>query len=164
MTKNVSRILALFLALVLALSLVGCSKSKSADASKSDRPEGTWRLVKVDGDDLETSLTKQAEAQGYTLDEMLELISAFAAMAGADINLTRETLRDYMLITLKEGGEAVVSSVGVEENGTWTQNGNTITLKVTKDGETSEMDLTLENGTLVMKDPDSGSTMVFTKD
>lgn len=63
-----------------------------------------------------------------------------------------------MTITLNKDGTVVLSSEGESENGTWTQNGDTLTLS-SDEGE--DMDLTVDGNNLIMEQ--SGVTVTFSK-
>lgn len=163
MKKNVCRILAAMLVLVMLLGLAAC-KSKKDDSSSKDGGSvaGTYRLTTVNGDDLETAFRKQADEQGYTLDQLFEMFNQLAAMAGSDMKLSLDTLRDYAIVTLKEDGTVTVSSLGATANGTWEQNGDSINVKVTMDGEESQQTYKFEGGKLIQADEED--TLIYEKD
>ena len=165
--KHLSKILAALLALVMILSLVGCA-GKGGDAAKANEsadtgPVGTWRVSKINGEDLETAFRKQAEANDMTLEQMIETFNLLAAMGGADFKLSMDNLNDYALLELKADGTVTFTSLGSTVEGTWKQNGNTVNVTLVSEGETSEQTLTMENGTLRMTNPDSGEVMTFEK-
>ena len=77
------------------------------------------------------------------------------------VTIDQDTLESLfggeMTYTFEEGGTVVLSLAGVSVEGTWSQDGNTVTLDV--QGDTGTM--TLDGDTLTMEE--SGVTVEFTK-
>ena len=129
MKKKTARILALVLAAVMVCALfVACAASK---------PDGTYKIKTINGKPMKDFYTEQAEAAGYSLEDMLSMIG-----------IKENELNDMISFTFKSDGTgyARMSMLGKSKdaNFTWELNGKDLT--VTTDGESET--LTFENNTI----------------
>ena len=104
------------------------------------RPEGRYVISTIDDDPVDE----------YIMDNYKMDVKEFLKENGI------LTVGDYSTVELKFGGDAVLSSLGVKADGTWEQDGETIT--VTFFGASRE--LTLKGKNLIL---DSNGTEVVYK-
>lgn len=142
MKKNTARILALVLAAVMVCALlVACAASK---------PSGTYKIKTINGKSMKDYMKEQAEAVGYSLDDMLSLMG-----------VKESELDDMISFTFNSDGTgtAKMSMMGENQSASFTWELNGKDLNITADGETKT--LTFENNTISYSE--DGQTIVLGK-
>ena len=139
----------LVLALVAAL-FVGCAgkdnkDNKKPDAKNADTVVGTYKVKTMNGKTLQQAMEEEAEASGMTVEEMMEDLPDGV------------TLDNLIVLTIKDGGAASIAMYGVTVDGTWTQDGNNLTITIGDE----PMEATYANGEITIED--DGTTIVFAK-
>ncbi len=91
--------------------------------------------------------------------EPANIAGSYKLTAGMDNGtaVPEDQIPEY-IIELSEDGGVTMTIMGISETGTWTQNGNVLTL-TSDEGQT--MDVTLEGNALVFTE--GSNTMTFTK-
>ncbi len=166
------KILALTLVLVLVLAaFVGCKKTRAADKNGDPPSQKTTEAPLSEGI---VGWYKAETINGMSFTEWMA--SMFGGLAGEDETapaMSEEELKEkltslgidldnFMSIELLEDGTAVMSSMGIASKGTWTQDGENVTV-TTNDGteQTGTFDgsrLTLKASSELME-----TTVVFVK-
>ena len=166
------KILALTLVLVLVLAaFVGCKKTHAADKNGDPPSQKTTEAPLSEGI---VGWYKAETINGMSFTEWMA--SMFGGLAGEDETapaMSEEELKEkltslgidldnFMSIELLEDGTAVMSSMGIASKGTWTQDGENVTV-TTSDGteQTGTFDgsrLTLKASSELME-----TTVVFVK-
>ena len=166
------KILALTLVLVLVLAaFVGCKKTRAADKNGDPPSQKTTEAPLSEGI---VGWYKAETINGMSFTEWMA--SMFGGLAGEDETapaMSEEELKEkltslgidldnFMSIELLEDGTAVMSSMGIASKGTWTQDGENVTV-TTSDGteQTGTFDgsrLTLKASSELME-----TTVVFVK-
>ncbi len=129
MKKNTARILALVLAAVMVCALfVACAASK---------PDGTYKVKTINGKSMKDYMSEQAEAAGYSLEDMLSMIG-----------IKENELNDMISFTFKSDGTGTASMkmLGMNESAdfTWELKGKDLTVTANGKSET----VTFENNTI----------------
>ena len=142
MKKNTARILALVLAAVMVCALfVACAASK---------PDGTYKVKTINGKSMKDYMSEQAEAAGYSLEDMLSMIG-----------IKENELNDMSSFTFKSDGTGTASMkmLGMNESAdfTWELKGKDLT--ITANGESKT--LTFENNTISFSE--EGQSVVLGK-
>lgn len=166
------KILALTLVLVLVLAaFVGCKKTRAADKNGDPPSQKTTEAPLSEGI---VGWYKAETINGMSFTEWMA--SMFGGLTGEDETapaMSEEELKEkltslgidldnFMSIELLEDGTAVMSSMGIASKGTWTQDGENVTV-TTNDGteQTGTFDgsrLTLKASSELME-----TTVVFVK-
>ena len=166
------KILALTLVLVLVLAaFVGCKKTRAADKNGDPPSQKTTEAPLSEGI---VGWYKAETVNGMSFTEWMA--SMFGGLTGEDETapaMSEEELKEkltslgidldnFMSIELLEDGTAVMSSMGIASKGTWTQDGENVTV-TTSDGteQTGTFDgsrLTLKASSELME-----TTVVFVK-
>ncbi len=129
MKKNTARILALVLAAVMICALLAaCAASK---------PDGTYKIKTINGKPIKDFYAEQAEAAGYSLEDMLSMMG-----------IKENELYDMFTFTFKSDGtgSARMSMLGKSKDAdfTWELKGKDLTVTATGKSET----VTFENNTI----------------
>ena len=166
------KILALTLVLVLVLAaFVGCKKTDAADKNGDAAAQKTAEAPLSEGI---VGWYKAETVNGMSFTEWMA--SMFGGLTGEDETapaMSEEELKEkltslgidldnFMSIELLEDGTAVMSSMGIASKGTWTQDGENVTV-TTKDG--TEQKGTFDGSRLTLKasSEEMGTTVVFVK-
>ncbi len=142
MKKNTARILALVLAAVMICALLAaCAASK---------PDGTYKIKTINGKPIKDFYAEQAEAAGYSLEDMLSMMG-----------IKENELYDMFTFTFKSDGtgSARMSMLGKSKDAdfTWELKGKDLT--ITANGESKT--LTFENNTISFSE--EGQSVVLGK-
>jgi hypothetical protein len=166
------KILALTLVLVLVLAaFVGCKKTDATDKNGDTAAQKTTEAPLSEGI---VGWYKAETVNGMSFAEWVA--SMFGGLAGEDETaptMSEEELKEklsslgidldnFMSIELLEDGTAVMSSMGIAAKGTWTQDGENVTV-TTKDG--TEQTGTFDGSRLTLKasSEQMETTVVFVK-
>ncbi len=166
------KILALTLVLVLVLAaFVGCKKTDATDKNGDAAAQKTTEAPLSEGI---VGWYKAETVNGMSFTEWVA--SMFSGLAGEDETaptMSEEELKEkltslgidldnFMSIELLEDGTAVMSSMGIASKGTWTQDGENVTV-TTKDG--TEQTGTFDGSRLTLKasSEEMETTVVFVK-
>ena len=166
------KILALTLVLVLVLAaFVGCKKTDATDKNGDAAAQKTTEAPLSEGI---VGWYKAETVNGMSFTEWVA--SMFSGLAGEDETaptMSEEELKEkltslgidldnFMSIELLEDGTAVMSSMGIASKGTWTQDGENVTV-TTKDG--TEQKGTFDGSRLTLKasSEEMETTVVFVK-
>ena len=166
------KILALTLVLVLVLAaFVGCKKTDATDKNGDAAAQKTTEAPLSEGI---VGWYKAETVNGMSFTEWVA--SMFSGLAGEDETaptMSEEELKEkltslgidldnFMSIELLEDGTAVMSSMGIASKGTWTQDGENVTV-TTKDG--TEQTGTFDGSRLTLKasSEQMETTVVFVK-
>ncbi len=166
------KILALTLVLVLVLAaFVGCKKTDAADKNGDAAAQKTAEAPLSEGI---VGWYKAETVNGMSFTEWMA--SMFGGLTGEDETapaMSEEELKEkltslgidldnFMSIELLEDGTAVMSSMGIASKGTWTQDGENVTV-TTKDG--TEQKGTFDGSRLTLKasSEQMETTVVFVK-
>ena len=166
------KILALTLVLVLVLAaFVGCKKTDATDKNGDAAAQKTTEAPLSEGI---VGWYKAETVNGMSFTEWVA--SMFSGLAGEDETaptMSEEELKEkltslgidldnFMSIELLEDGTAVMSSMGIASKGTWTQDGENVTV-TTKDG--TEQKGTFDGSRLTLKasSEQMETTVVFVK-
>ena len=166
------KILALTLVLVLVLAaFVGCKKTDATDKNGDAAAQKTTEAPLSEGI---VGWYKAETVNGMSFAEWVA--SMFGGLAGEDETaptMSEEELKEkltslgidldnFMSIELLEDGTAVMSSMGIASKGTWTQDGENVTV-TTKDG--TEQTGTFDGSRLTLKasSEEMETTVVFVK-
>ena len=166
------KILALTLVLVLVLAaFVGCKKTDATDKNGDAAAQTTTEAPLSEGI---VGWYKAETVNGMSFTEWVA--SMFSGLAGEDETaptMSEEELKEkltslgidldnFMSIELLEDGTAVMSSMGIASKGTWTQDGENVTV-TTKDG--TEQTGTFDGSRLTLKasSEEMETTVVFVK-
>lgn len=166
------KILALTLVLVLVLAaFVGCKKTDATDKNGDTAAQKTTEAPLSEGI---VGWYKAETVNGMSFTEWVA--SMFGGLAGEDETaptMSEEELKEkltslgidldnFMSIELLEDGTAVMSSMGIASKGTWTQDGENVTV-TTKDG--TEQKGTFDGSRLTLKasSEQMETTVVFVK-
>ena len=149
------RILSLMLVLMLVLVLfVGCSESGSSGggAATVESVAGLYKVKSMNGKPIKEALSEELAGNGMNIDDYLDMVKEHYQI---------ESIEDMMTMTLKADGTCSMAEMGEEMKGTWTLDGNKVS--VTIDGDTLEA--TYSNGTISFSDTGSSDvqSMVFAK-
>ena len=136
------KMLAILLVVVTVFGmLAGCSAKKTVDA------EGTYLVKTIDGKTVKEYFDEMA--QEYGMD-----IETIAPLMGLEV----DTLDEFITIELNKDGKAKLNSVMDDsEEGTWSAEGNMLTITIGNEPQTFEY----KDGEFTM-DAD-GMTVVFVK-
>lgn len=166
------KILALTLVLVLVLAaFVGCKKTDATDKNGDAAAQKTTEAPLSEGI---VGWYKAETVNGMSFTEWMA--SMFGGLTGEDETapaMSEEELKEklaslgidldnFMSIELLEDGTAVMSSMGIASKGTWTQDGENVTV-TTKDG--TEQKGTFDGSRLTLKasSEQMETTVVFVK-
>lgn len=166
------KILALTLVLVLVLAaFVGCKKTHATDKNGDPPSQKTTEAPLSEGI---VGWYKAETVNGMSFTEWVA--SMFGGLTGEDETapaMSEEELKEkltslgidldnFMSIELLEDGTAVMSSMGIASKGTWTQDGENVTV-TTKDG--TEQTGTFDGSRLTLKasSEEMETTVVFVK-
>ena len=166
------KILALTLVLVLVLAaFVGCKKTRAADKNGDPPSQKTTEAPLSEGI---VGWYKAETVNGMSFTEWMA--SMFGGLTGEDETapaMSEEELKEkltslgidldnFMSIELLEDGTAVMSSMGIASKGTWTQDGENVTV-TTSDG--TEQTGTFDGSRLTLKasSEEMETTVVFVK-
>ncbi len=121
------RIISIALAALMVVFLMAGCKGGASDAS------GLYKVSEMNGTPILEYFQKEAEDSGAELNDVLSLFG-----------LSEETISDYWTITLDKDGTVSMTMMGESTEGTWTQDGNTVTITI----DDEPMDFAYDNGKL----------------
>lgn len=138
MKKNFARVIAL----ILTVAVLAAASSACSLLNGTKKVSGTYNLKKVDDEDAKDVIINAAAESDMTLEEYMELIG-----------ITEKDFDSLMSLKFNDDGTGVLKSV--YEDGpiefTWTQDGDTVTMKEKDTPDAEEHTITIKDGLLSVK-------------
>ncbi|MBQ1410558.1 MAG: lipocalin family protein [Oscillospiraceae bacterium] len=118
--------------LMIAAMFVGCGSSSL---------EGTYKIKSINGKDVMSFFREQIAESGEEDTEITDAdVESFLKMMGI------ENVDEFVTITFASDGTLKASAIGEEETGTWTLDGEKLTMTIDGDDQTA----TFKNGEITV--------------